>query len=851
MLNQQLLHSCIDNLPHGIMIYHNNHLIYVNQRMIDLLAYERHILETLTFNDIVYNDISNEQTNINSKCEQIFLIAKSGDKIPCCSSTFVNTESESISIIIENTCPDSIQKQLAYMYSVIEDSAQCIIGTDLEGTIVSWNHAAADVYGYTAEDVIGRNISIIMPPDIRFSMLNRIINGQTVSKQRTYAWTKQGILVDIELSISPIKDEQAKIKGISFFSRDISLEKLAEKKIFYQSRLLEAVNDSILGADYQGRITYWNQGSERMFGWKAEEMLGKSYTALLVEEDFEDLFNNMQQIDPGQWEGIKRVHTSEGGKKYVRMSINTIYDETEQPDFLVIVFTDISEIIESRLKAEEAMRFKSEFMANISHEIRTPMSSVIGYAELLDENKFDSKEMKYLRGIKQNASQLLDLINDFLDLSKIEANSMLLDEVSFDLKDLIYSSLKVFEPIIKKKNLMVNIVIEENVPDKLRGDRVKIRQVFNNLLSNAVKFTTKGEISILVETLNPNGNKYEIPLSIIVIDSGIGIPVDKITDIFIPFTQVDSSTNTQYGGTGLGLAISKRLVELMKGSISVESVPGQGSKFEVMLPLKYADNCEDITDFRDKAYMSRGNILLVSENSVLISQFNGILSGSEYLLVIVGYNKKLKNVINFYQPQALIVDIDNMNEVQKNSILEIKNLVDIDKTLLLVYSNCMSEAEVHRYGCTGLIGSALEAHKFILLLDAMQKEDSVNETLKHSILILDSDILNLKLLSTALENSGFEAHAVNTIFDADNLLNDESIGILIVDMEILESNLDWPGQILNIHSDLKIIGLKKNDFQYHDKIKIYLNRPYTTQSLLSAINNCLILNDFGSDTINA
>ncbi|KUG04247.1 hypothetical protein ASZ90_018353 [hydrocarbon metagenome] len=855
MLDQQLLHSCIDNLPHGILIYHNDRLIYINQRMIDLLVYDHHELETLALNDIIDIDRSDELTENDSKYEQVFIINNYGDKIPCYSSRVdINAGSEQILIIIENIRTDSVQKQLAYMYSLIQDSAQCIIGTDLQGTIVSWNHAATDVYGYTSEDVIGRNISIIMPPDIRFSLLNRIINGETVPKQRTYAWTKQGILVDIELSISPIRDEQAKIDGISFFSRDISLEKLSEKKIFYQSRLLEAVNDSIVGADFDGKITYWNQGSERMFGWNAQEMLGKSYSTLFVEEDFDDLFYNIQQVDPAQWESVKRVNTSEGGKKYVRMSINTIYDESGQSDFLVIVFTDISEIIESRLRAEEAVRFKSEFMANISHEIRTPMSSVIGYAELLDENKFNAKERQYLRGIKQNANQLLDLINDFLDLSKIEANSMLLNEVSFDVRDLIYASLKVFEPIVKKKKLKVNINIDENVPDKLRGDRVRIRQVYNNLLSNAVKFTKRGEISILVDIPVTNSSQYEIPLSISVIDSGIGVPIDKIADIFTPFTQADSSTTTEYGGTGLGLAISKRLVELMNGSISVESIPGQGSKFEVILPLKYADSQEEVLDLRDNSFISRRKVVLVSDNSVLISQFNAILTGSEYLLVIVGYNKKLETAINFYQPHAVIVDMDNMSEYQKSSILEINNLPDMDKTLLLVYSNCMSEAEVHRYGCTGLIGTPLETSRLIKLLDARQRESVALEedSLKHPVLILDSDELNLKLLSTTLQNSEFEAYTVTTYLETDHLLEDMKIVILIIDMEMVDSNLDWFDNITNDRRfDLKLIGLKKNDFQYHDKIKIYLNRPYTTQSLLSAINKCVILNDFGSDTINA
>lgn len=854
MLAQELFNSGIDNLPHGIIVFNRERLIYVNQPMLDLLAYERQVLESMTMNEILYNYVADHEVNVDSQGQSVFLMKQDSSQIPgWMSKLAVHPELGTISIVVENIGPSGLQKQLAYMYSIIQDSSQCIVGTDLEGTIVSWNDAAADVYGYTAEDVTGRNISIIMPPDIRFSMLNRIVNGEAVPKQRTYAWTKQGILVNIELSISPIKDEQAQITGISFFSRDISLEKLVEKKMFYQARLLEAVNDSILGTDLKGKIVYWNQGAERMFGWKSLDMLGKYYSSLFVDEDFDDLFNNMQQINTGQWEGIKRVHTSESSKKYVRISINTIYDEADQPDFMVIVLTDISEIIESRLKAEEAVRFKSEFMASISHEIRTPMSSVIGYAELLDENKFDAKEKTYLQGIKQNASQLLDLINDFLDLSKMEANSMLLDEVTFNVKELIYSSLKVFEPAIKKKKLKFNVKIDENVPEKLRGDRVRIRQVYSNLLSNAVKFTKKGEISILVKILIAQGNQHEIPLSISVIDSGIGIPIDKIADVFMPFTQVDSSTNTKYGGTGLGLAISKRLVELMQGSISVQSTPGQGSKFEVVLPLKCADSQVDTTDLRDNSFMTRRKIVLVSENSMLISQFKKSFTLSDYLPVTVAYNKKLQTAINFYQPYAVIIDMENIGEEEYRRWLESNNLLNMDKALWLVYSNSMSEAEVHRYGYIGLLSNPIDAPSLIQLLDERQKTDQVIESysLQYPILIFDRDQINLKLLSAALENSGFETYTAMSDIDAVNYLNDKEIAILLVDMEVLDLNLAGLDTIFAIRPGLKIIGLKKNDFQYHDKIKIYLNRPYTTQSLLAAINNCLILNNLGREHLNA
>ncbi len=854
LLDPRLFNSCNDPITCGIAVFCDGTVFYVNQRMADILSYDAREIERMPLNQIVLDDsLLNSFTSKNSYAgQEALLISKTGRHIPCCLLSVPVPEDVGLVVIaIENAGPERVRNQLAYLSSIIHDSAQCIIGTDLTGRIISWNKAASAVYGYSAQDVTGRNISIIMPPDISFSLLNRIINGESVSKQRVFAWTKQGLLVNIELSISPIKDDHSKVQGISFISRDISMEILAEKKIFHQARMLEAVNDSILGVDFEGKIIYWNHGSQLMFGWKSEDMLGKPYSMLLVDEDDDELFNNLQQTDTGQWEGVKRVITRDADKKYARMSINTIYDENAKPNFLVIVFTDISEIIEARIKAEEAVRFKTDFINHISHEIRTPMSSVIGYTELMKEDKLDRKDRKYLQGIKQSAGQLLDLINDFLDLSKIEANSMLLDEVSFDIEELIYSGLKVFEPTIRKKRLDISIDIDNNVPARLWGDKVRIRQVYNNLLSNAVKFTPAGGIKVEVRLVSPVSDHSQAILSIGIIDSGIGIPVDQMGDIFTPFTQVNGSSNAEYGGTGLGLTISKRLIELMQGSISVESNPGQGSRFEFTLTLKYPDTQDTTLDLRNKDIMSRRILLLVSEQEDVIDQFNQYCREADLMLVTINYEKNYHSAVNFYQPRAIIVDLDH-NDNKLELLRTLKKLSDIDKTLLLVYSNCMSKEEIHRYGGSVLIAGSYSG--LIQVLEDKSPEEQIRTEIPPNyplVLVFDKDSINLKLLSTALQNSGLYTCSACEHLDATHYLDNNQIGILLIDMDMVDMNPDWLHQVVNQYPHLALIGLRKNDFQYHPSINTYVKQPYSTQALLAAIDNALILNHIGSDDIDA
>ncbi|MGV1098304.1 ATP-binding protein [Thiovibrio sp. JS02] len=277
-----------------------------------------------------------------------------------------------------------------------------------------------------------------------------------------------------------------------------------------------------------------------------------------------------------------------------------------------------AELREANARLEEISRLKSDFLANMSHELRTPMNAIIGFTELLSETNLDCEQADYTKTIAQSASSLLSLINDILDLAKIESGKLELEHISFDLGEVVGNVCSLFKLPAKEKGVAILCSIDERIPRRVLGDSIRLRQVLVNLVGNAMKFTEQGQIDIRVAHERQVAGRILCRFS--VRDTGIGIPADRREAIFDKFTQADGSTTRKYGGTGLGLAICLQLVGLMGGQLAVESEVGKGSTFFFMLPLEEAPaEVIPLKAPREGAAATHGKggrILLVEDNAV-------------------------------------------------------------------------------------------------------------------------------------------------------------------------------------------------------------------------------------------
>jgi len=416
-------------------------------------------------------------------------------------------------------------------------------------------------------------------------------------------------IANVELAFqNDEKEKRANELGIAnielAFQNDEKAKRAAELLIANYSRILiEASLDPLVTINNEGKITDMNEALTHIIGKTREE---------LTNTDFKDYFTDPTKAHQVYLEVfakgfVKDFPLTMKDHKLTDVLFNgSVYnDENGNVKGVVIVARDVTdqkrikkELIEAKIFAEEAqgkseiateiaenaVKAKQQFLSNMSHEIRTPMNAIIGFTKVILKTELTAKQKEYLSAIKISGDALIVLINDILDLAKVDAGKMSFESTPFKLKVSIAAMLHIFETKIQEKNLSLIVEYDEKIPEVLAGDPVRLHQIIMNLVSNAVKFTSEGNIKVKVVLLKDTDKKVTVEFAIM--DTGIGITTDKIDRIFENFQQASSGTSRLYGGTGLGLAIVKQLIECQEGHIKVESVLGQGSTFSFVLDFK-------------------------------------------------------------------------------------------------------------------------------------------------------------------------------------------------------------------------------------------------------------------------
>ncbi|SCA57219.1 putative Histidine kinase [Candidatus Terasakiella magnetica] len=438
--------------------------------------------------------------------------------------------------------------------------------------------------------------------------------------------------------------------------------------------ILENAPDAMLVVDTTGSVTKANQEALNFFGYSLEELIGKKVEDLMPER--------YRHAHIGQRDKVYRSHqdgaydrppmemkglTKEGQEVNVAIKLNMA--EIEGVKSSLLSLRDITPEVqlrqhleEAKLKAEIANEAKSRFLATMSHEIRTPMNGVIGMTDLLLESKLDEEQLHYAQTIRSSGEMLISLINDILDLSKLESDKVVLENLTFDLHELVESSYEIMAAAARYANVTLSIEYDEKAHLSVCGDPTRIRQILLNLIGNAIKFAKDETVSIRVSTLEEQDTSTLIRFE--VVDTGIGISPDALPSLFETFTQADGSMSRRYGGAGLGLSICKGLVEKMGGVIQAESQLGKGSRFWFDIPLQKAQDDEAIIELKPKqANKEKGsterqlNLLVVEDNLINQKVVVGILSKYGHNITIANNGQEALEQVSTQPFDLILMDL--------------------------------------------------------------------------------------------------------------------------------------------------------------------------------------------------
>lgn len=484
--------------------------------------------------------------------------------------------------------------------AILDSTAEGIYGIDHQGLCTFCNRAALKILGYDNEtDLIGKKMHEMihhttkdgerLSPE-QSKILQTLRDNDTVHVTDEVFWRKDGSPIEVEYWTSP-KIRGDEVKGAVVTFQDVTERRALTSRLEHLGMMVDASYDAILVWQLDGGIISWNTGATRLYGFTQEEALGR-VTHDLFQTQHPIALEEVRQalLSKGQWTGVMQQRTKDGEKVTVS-SRHQLLKSPEGQRLVLEINRDITEQqrIQKKLEqanrvAERANKAKSEFLANMSHELRTPMTAMLGFAEILREESSDSDYLEKVDTIKRNGEYLLALLNDILDLSKIEAGKMEVEQESISVLDLVEDVQSLMQIRAVQEGIPLKFEFASSVPKSITADRTRTRQILVNLIGNALKFTDEGEVRVVI-ALKPASGARGALLQFEVQDTGVGMTEEQLQDLFQPFRQASSSTAKRFGGTGLGLSISKRLAERMRGEIAVESKHGRGSCFTLSLPV--------------------------------------------------------------------------------------------------------------------------------------------------------------------------------------------------------------------------------------------------------------------------
>lgn len=464
--------------------------------------------------------------------------------------------------------------------AIIDSTEDAIISKSLNGIITSWNPAAQRIFGYRPEEIVGQSVLKLIPEDRQDEetlILSRLRRGERVQYFHTKRLNKSGALIDVSLSISPVKDKNGVITGVSKIARDITDLIAAEKQSAMLSAIVSFSDDAIISKDLNSIVTSWNNSAERIFGYTASEMIGQSIVKLIPEDRLQEEPEIIARLKSGERVDhfeTKRV-TKYGKLLDVSLTISPVMDLTGRIIGISKIARDITE------KKQEEQR-KNDFIAIVSHELKTPLTSMRSYVQLALSRARDLADKsieKMLVRAETQTSKMTILIQDFLNVSRLEEGKMSLNLSEFSISHLLEEILSDTMTL----NTTHHITYEPCKEVSITADREKIGQVLLNLIGNAIKYSPDGTTIVVRCEIKKENVEFSV------IDQGYGISAADQSRLFERFYRVNDERQYRVSGFGIGLYLVSEILKLHGGAVKVQSDLGRGSKFSFQLPFQFND----------------------------------------------------------------------------------------------------------------------------------------------------------------------------------------------------------------------------------------------------------------------
>lgn len=487
-------------------------------------------------------------------------------------------------------------------HNLIESIPHNIFGKDLDGRFIFANKQYCQTIGVPLKALLGKSDYELHPFEQAEQYRRddrKVINANTPLVQEEEFTRLDGTTRFIKVIKAPIEENNKTVGTFGVFwditdHKNAEMELRASKERYRE--LVENAGSVIIRLSAEGTITFINEHVESTFGYTKDDLIGNNIIGTILPEKDEagrDLTLMIKEIirspESYKFNENENIH-KDGSRSWFRWANKAIRNKDGKVVEILCTGADITERVQAMQAmqdmtqrsemAQAASQAKSEFLATMSHEIRTPMNSILGMAELISETTLSDEQSQLLSTLRQSGDHLVTLIEDILDITRIESGNLELTSDPVPLQDFAKNCVAILQSEADKKGLELIVTIKTTVPPSIVCDKTRLRQILLNLLGNAIKFTHKGQVSL---TVSYGGRDGQIKFT--VTDTGIGIPAHMLEDVFTPFTQADSSMTRRYGGVGLGLTICRRLAAFMGGKVQLRAIDGNGTEATLSIPV--------------------------------------------------------------------------------------------------------------------------------------------------------------------------------------------------------------------------------------------------------------------------